>query len=142
LVTRKGMEMATSISVEKTGVVIPLKMLENQDEGITILTLADGAYLIIRSDLLAAYPRQRLLELSRTAQAMERVRVEKSVTFTPRKQRALRELSQAGYSISNGLEYGLQTMAQPEITLKQVWEGLSTMEGSLSQEVLAEREER
>ena len=36
----------------------------------------------------------------------------------------------------------LQVMANPETTLEQVWQGLSTMEGSLSQEVLAEREER
>jgi hypothetical protein len=33
-------------------------------------------------------------------------------------------------------------MVKPEISLEQVWEELSTMEGSLSHEVLAEREER
>jgi len=66
----------------------------------------------------------------------------KGVTFTPRKQRASRELSRQGYPVSNGLEYGLQAMVNPEVTLEQVWQGLSTMESSLSQEVLAEREER
>ena len=66
---------------------------------------------------------------------------ENGIKFTLRKQRALRELSQQGYPVSDGLEYGLQAMVNPEVTLEQVWQGLSTMESSLSQEVLAEREE-
>jgi len=134
--------MATGIKIDSEGVVIPLEMLDAQGEGIVVLTLARGAYLIMRSDMLRAYPRQHLLELSRTAQALERPCPEGGITFTPRKQRALRELSQQGYPVSDGLEYGLQAMANPEVTLEQVWQGLSTMEGSLSQEVLAEREER
>lgn len=134
--------MATGITVDDKGIFIPLEMLDAQGEGIAVLTLAQGAYLIMRSEMLAAYPRQRLLELSRTAQALERLHSQEGPTFTLRKQRALRELSQQGYLVSNGLEYGLQAMAKPETSLEQVQQGLSTMEGSLAQEVLAEREER
>jgi len=73
---------------------------------------------------------------------LERSRPQEGITFTPRKQRGLQELRQQGFPVSDGLEYGLQTMAKPGISLEQVWQGLSTMEGSLSQEVLTERRER
>jgi len=76
------------------------------------------------------------------AQALEHPRPEKGVMFTPRKRRALRELSQQGYPVSGGLDYGLRALVKPGISLEQVWQGLSTVKGSLSQEVLAEREER
>jgi hypothetical protein len=134
--------MATGITDESEGVFLPLEMPNVQGEGIAVLTLAQGAYLIIRSDVLAAYPRQRLVELSKTARALEHARPRENITFTPRKQRALQELRQQGRSVSDGLEYGLQDVAKPEISLEQVWQGLSTMTGSLSQEVLAERRER
>ena len=134
--------MPTGITISSEGVVIPLEMLDTQGEGIAILTLARGAYLIMRSEMLETYPRKRLLELSRTAQALERSRLEEGIPFTPQKQRALLDLSQQGYPVSDGLEYGLQVMAKPEVSLEQVQQGLSTMEGSLSHEVLAEREER
>jgi hypothetical protein len=134
--------MATGITVDSEGVVIPLEMLNTQGEGLVVLTLARGAYLIMRSEMLAAYPRQHLLEFSQTAQALEQSRSKEGITFTPRKQRALRELSQQGYLVSDGLEYGLQAMVNPEVTLEQVWQGLAKMEGSLAQEVLAEREGR
>jgi len=134
--------MGADIEVNSKGVVIPLEILDAQGEGIAVLTLAPGAYLIMRSEMLAAYPRQRLLELSRTAQALERSHSKEGTVFTPRKQRALREMSQQGYPVSDGLEYGLQAMAKPGISLEQVRQDLSTMAGSLAQEVLAEREER
>ena len=134
--------MATGITVDSKGVVIPVEMLNAQGESLVVLTLARGAYLIMRSEMLAAYPRQRLLEFSRTAQVLEHSRPKEGITFTPRKQRALRELSQQGYLVSDGLGYGLQAMANPEVTLEEVWQGLARMEGSLAQEVLAEREER
>jgi len=132
----------TDIKVDSKGITIPLEMLNVQGEGVAVLTLARGAYLIMRSEMLAAYPRQRLLEISRTAQALERLHPQEGPAFTPRKQRALRELSQQGYPVSNGLEYDLQAVTRPGISLEQVQQSLSTMEGSLAQEVLAEREER
>jgi hypothetical protein len=53
----RGVEMVTGITVDSKGVVIPLEMLDAQGEGIAVLTLAPGAYLIMRSEMLAAYPR-------------------------------------------------------------------------------------
>ena len=140
--------MTTGITIGSEGVVLPLEMLNIQGEGITVLTLAQGAYLIIRSDVLAAYPRQRLADLSRTARMLASSRSQETITFTSRKRRALQELSQQGHPVSDGLEYGLQkghglqNTATPKISLGQVRQGLSTMEGSLSQQVLAERRER
>jgi len=134
--------MAKGITVDSKGVTLPLEMLNAQGEGIAVLTLARGAYLIMSSDMLAAYPRQRLLELSQTAQALERPRPQEGITFTPRKQQALQELRQQGYPVSDGLEHGLQAIAKPGTSLEQVWQGLSTIKGSLSQEVLAERRDR
>jgi hypothetical protein len=136
------MKMATDITVDSKGVVLPLEMLNAYGEGIAVLTLARGAYLIMSADMLAAYPRQRLVELSQTAQALERSRPQEGVTFTRRKQQAMQKLRQQGYPVSDGLEHGLQAMAKPGTTLEQVRQGLSTMAGSLSQEVLAERQER
>ncbi len=134
--------MAADIVVDSRGVVIPAEVFLAQDEGIAVLTLTRGAYLLIRAGLLAAYPPQRLLELSQALQALERARSEESITFTPRKQRALHHLTSQGYPVSDGLEYGLQAMVQPATNLEQVRQGLSTIVGSLAQEVLAEREER
>ena len=135
--------MATEIMVDGENVVIPLEVLNTQNDGLTVLTLARGAYLIMRSDLLASYPRQRLLEFSQMARALEETPgSQQDRRFTSRKQQALRELGQQGYPISDGLEYGLQAMSRPEIELAQVRRGLSTMAGSLAQEVLAERDER
>ena len=134
--------MATDITVDSKGVILPLEMLNAYGEGIAVLTLARGAYLIMSADMLAAYPRQRLVELSQTAQALERSRPQEGVTFTHRKQQAMQKLRQQGYPVSDGLEHGLQAIAKPGISLEQVRQGLSTMAGSLSQEVLAERRER
>jgi len=134
--------MTADIVVDSRGVVIPAEVFLAQDDGIAVLTLARGAYLIMRAGLLAVYPRQRLLELSQVSQALERARSEESIACTPRKRRALHELTSQGYPVSAGLEYGLQAMAQPVTSLEQVRQGLSTIVGSLAQEVLAEREER
>ena len=62
--------------------------------------------------------------------------------FTPRKQWALQELGQQGYPVSGGLGYGLEDIADPGVTLEQVWQDLSTIKGSLARTVLAERDER
>ncbi len=134
--------MAQDITIDGKSVTLPLEMLDIQDEGVAVLTLAPGAYLIIGADKLTAYPHRRWLELSQAAQALEGSRSQEGVTFTSRKQRALQELRRQGYPVSDGLEYGLRVMRRPEISLEQVRQGLSTMKGSLSQEVLVERQER
>ena len=135
-------EVARGITVDSSGVTLPLEMLNAQGEGIAILTLARGAYLVMNADMLASYPHRRLLELSQTARALERPHSEEGVAFTRRKQQALRELRQQGYPVSDGLEHGLRSIAKPGTGLRQVWQSLSTVEDTLTQEVLAERRER
>lgn len=134
--------MAQDITIDSKGVTLPLEMLDIQNEGVAVLTLGPGAYLIIGADRLMAYPHRRWLELSRTAQALERPHPQEGITFTSRKQRALQALRHQGYTVSDGSEHGLRAMAGSESSLEQVRQGLSTMKSSLSQEVLAERQER
>ena len=64
------------------------------------------------------------------------------ILANPRKQRALEALSQQGYSVSGGSDYGLEECLIPAVTLGQVREGLASMRGSLAQEVSDERDER
>jgi len=134
--------MATGIKIDNGSVVIPLELLDSPDQGLAVLTLARGAFLVMRAEMLDALPRQRLLDFSRTAQNVERSRSETSSSFAPRKQQALDLLHEQGYTVSGGLDYGLEDMAASDITLEQVWQGLSTMDSSLAEEVLAERDER
>lgn len=134
--------MATGIRIDDGSVVIPLELLDSSDEGLAVLTLARGAFLVMSTEMLDALPRQRLLDFSQAARTLERVRSDADSTYTLRKQQSLDLLHEQGYAVSGGLEYGLQDMAAPDVTLEQVWQGLSTMDGSLAEEVLAERDER
>ncbi len=141
IVTGRGTEMLAGITVDSQRVSIPVEMF-GDGEGMAVLTLARGAYLIMRSDLLAIYPHQRLVEFGRVAQTLERSLPGFGVPFAARKLRALQELRPQGYPVSDGSEYGSRATVKPESSLEQVWEELSTMEGSLSHEVVAERGER
>ncbi len=132
--------MAKGITVNNDSVTLSLKGLK--EESVAVLPLAHGAYLIMRSDILAAYPRQHLRELSRIAQAIGRLRHQEDISFTPRKKRALQQLSQQNLPISDGLDYDLQTMAKPNVNLESVQQSLSTMKESLSEEVIIERQEQ
>ncbi len=134
--------MATGIRIDNDSVIIPLELLDSPKQGLAVLTLARGAFLVMSTEMLDALPRQRLLDLSRTAQTLERSRTDAGSTFIEQKRRALDMLQEQGYTVSGGLEYGLQAIAAPDITLEQVREGLSTIKGSLAQEVRSERDER
>jgi hypothetical protein len=136
------MNMATGIRIDDGSVVIPLELLDTPNQGLAVLTLARGAFLVMSTDVLAALPRERLLDFSRAAQAVEGLRSDAGGAFSSRKQQALDLLHRQGYTVSGGLEYGLRDMATHGVTLEQVWRGLATMEGSLAEEVAAEREER
>lgn len=139
--------MLTGITVEAESIKIPLGLLtDSEDEGLAVLTLAEGAYLIMRSDVLAAYPRRRLAEISSRVRALQITcpphQIAERVSASPRKQRALETLWQQGYSVSDGSDYGLEELLIRGVTLEQVHKGLASMQGSLSQEVSDERDER
>ena len=53
----------SGITIENGSVKIPIEAVEG--DGLVVLTLAPGAYLIIRHDALANYPREKLAELER-----------------------------------------------------------------------------
>lgn len=139
--TGKGTEMLAGITVDSQRLSIPVEMF-GDGEGMAVLTLARGAYLIMRSDLLAIYPHQRLVEFGRVAQTLDRSLPGSGVPFTARKLQALQELRLQGYPVSDGSEYNLRATTKSESSLEQIWEELGTMEGSLSHEVVVERDER
>lgn len=61
--------------------------------------------------------------------------------FSPRKLKALQELSKLNLKLSSGYEYGLHKKIIPGITLKEVRKSLSKIKGSMSSFVCKEREE-
>lgn len=64
------------------------------------------------------------------------------VQVNPAKLRAIRELRAKGYAVSDGSEYGWQKDLDPTVTLEQVQEALSKIEGSLSDFIIASRADR
>jgi len=137
--------MDTAITVDNATIRIPLKVLDDTDgAGITVLTLAPGAYLIIRSDL-SQHHSDRLAEVLRAAASLQHP-PSKSVppstpTLAPRKQRVLQELREKGHPVSDGVQYGLQAWLRPDVTLNKVQQGLGSISGSLSDIVIDERGE-
>ena len=139
--------MPTAITIDAENIKIPLDLLTDlRDEGLAVLTLAQGAYLIMRSDVLIAYPRQRLAEIGRAVRVLQTVYPPRwtagKISAKPRKQQDLRALLQRGYPVSDGSDYGLEEWLIPGVTLEQVREGLASMRGSLAQTVSDERDER
>lgn len=126
------------------GITIPLKLLnEAGDEGLVVLPLAKGAYFVIRADVFATYPRQRLASIRRVAEAFQEVetKLEGKAPCTPRKRRGLDELAQQGFAVSDGSGYRLQEQLLPGVTLDSVRQGLASIKGTLAQEVIGERGE-
>jgi len=139
--------MLTAITIDAENIKIPMDLLaDSRDEGLAVLTLARGAYLIMHSDVLAAYPRQRLAEICRTVRALQTIypprRTAGRIPASSRKRQGLKALLQRGYPVSDGSGYGLEEWLIPGVTLEQVREGLASMQGSLAQEVSDERDER
>jgi hypothetical protein len=63
--------MATGIRIDNGSVVIPLELLDSPEEGLAVLTLARGAFLVMRTEMLDALPRQRLLDFGQAVQGLK-----------------------------------------------------------------------
>ncbi len=130
----------SAITIESNGIKIPVDAIEG--EGLMVLTLAAHAHLIARTEIVKNYSTetwQRLLEV---------VRVTQPTTpppayhlYSPRKAHLLQELREQGYPVSGGEDY-FAKQADTVPSLEQVRDELSVFKGSLSDEVIAEREER
>jgi hypothetical protein len=134
-----------NISLEEESITIPLKLLDNAGtEGLVVLPLAKGAYFVIRADVFAAYPRQRLASIRQAIEAFQEAEEkpkEIEVLCTPRKRRGLDRLIKQGFAVSDGSGYHLQEQMLPGVTLDLVRQGLASMKGTLAQEVIEERGE-
>jgi hypothetical protein len=125
----------SAITIENGSVKIAIEAVEG--DGMVVLTLAPGAYLILRKEALANYPREKLAELERVVREMT-PEPEFPSYYHPSKVRALKELRARGIAASGGEEYGLKLSS---ISLEKVREEPAPIKGSLSDEVIAQREE-
>ena len=134
-----------NINLEKESIVIPLKLLnEARNEGLVVFPLAEGAYFVIRADVFATYSHQRLASIRRAVQMFQEIKLDlksTKVPYTPPKRRGLDELTQQGFAVSDGSEYGLENHLLPNVTLDLVRQGLASMKSTLAQEVIEERGE-
>ena len=134
-----------NISLEEEGITIPRKLLDEAGgEGLVVLPLAKGVYFVIRADLFATYPRQRLALLRQVAGMLQETEPKSEgveIPLAPRKRRGLEELTQQGFSVSDGSGYRLHEQLLPDVTLDSVRQGLASMKGTLAQEVVEERGE-
>lgn len=131
-----------AITIERNGVKIPLETVEGN--GITIITLAPRAWLILTADVVATYPRNKLDALERAARKLvgePEPEPEYPSYYSPGKVRALKEMRAMGIDVSGGEEY-FDEMPENPPSLEQVRKILSKTKRSLAEEVIAERDER
>lgn len=131
-----------AITIERDGIKIPLETIE--DNGITVITLAPRAWLIVTSEAFKTYPRAELVVLERAARKLvgePELEPAYPAYYSPRKVRALKEMRAMGIDVSGGEEY-FDEMPENPPSLEQVREILSKTKRSLSDEVSAERDER
>ncbi|MBI4786692.1 MAG: hypothetical protein HY782_06580 [Chloroflexi bacterium] len=127
----------SAITIEKGTVKIPIEAVEG--DGWVVLTLAPNAYLILRADKISNYPAEKLDQLRRAVSALSG-EPEPNPRYHPSKVRALREMRAAGIPVSGGEEYFPNPVENPP-SLEQVRRGLASIKGSLSDLVIALREE-
>ncbi|MBI3914702.1 MAG: hypothetical protein HY327_11035 [Chloroflexi bacterium] len=125
------------ITLENGNVKIPVEMTE--DKGWVVLKLSPDAQLRLRADKMENYPPEKLGEIARAIQGgIEEPPM--PAYYHPSKARALRELRELGITnVSGGEEHGLKPM---DVPLEKVRQGLASIKGSLSDEILRQREEQ
>ncbi len=134
-----------NISLQEDDVAIPLELLDDAGgEGLVVLSLAEGAYFVIRAEVFTAYPPQRLASIRQAIKSLQEAEAKPEgteVLCTSRKRRGLDELTKQGFAVSDGSGYRLQDQILPDVTLDLVRQGLASMKGALTQEVIEERGE-
>ena len=133
-----------NISLDEEGIPIPLKLLDDAgNEGLVVLPMTKGAYFVIRAEVFATYPRQRLASIRQAIKALQEAAKPEDIEVlcAPRKWRGLDELTKQGFAVSDGSAYRLQEQVLPGVTLDLVRQGLASMKGTLAQEVIEERGE-
>jgi hypothetical protein len=128
----------SAITIENSNIKIPVEMVEG--DGLAILTLAQNAYLVVRAETLSRYPTELLRQLQEKVQSLQPATPSPAYhLYSPQKARAMRELRAQGYNVYGGEEYGLKPSTIP---LEQVQQELASIQGSLADDVIAERDER
>ena len=125
----------SAITIENGTIKIPVET--SKDDGWVILTLAPNAHLILRAEKLNEYAGEKLEKIRRTVNTIMG-EPEPNPRFHPSKVRGLRELRAQGVSVSDGSEYDLKPSS---VSLEKVQQGLAPLKRSLSDEIIAQRNE-
>ncbi|MBI5653517.1 MAG: hypothetical protein HZC40_24180 [Chloroflexi bacterium] len=126
----------STLTIEHNSVKLPIEMVAG--DGMVILTLVPNAYLVLRASDLATYPPEKLERLQTITRELTQP-PEPSYNYHPTKVRALREMRAKGIAVSSGEEYGLKPSS---VSLEQVRQGLASIQGSLADRIIAERDEQ
>ncbi|OGO38874.1 MAG: hypothetical protein A2Z03_04480 [Chloroflexi bacterium RBG_16_56_8] len=130
----------SAITIGQGNIQIPAEVV--QDDGLIVLDLAATAHLIVRASVLSGYSPQVLRQLRLAIEAIRPTTPSPAYhLYTPQKARVLKDLLAQGYPVSGGEEYFTDRVTNPP-SLEEVRQALSSIKGSLSDEVIAEREER
>ena len=125
------------ITIERDSIKIPIEMTEK--DGWVILTLSPKATLILRAEKLSEYVPKKLENIINAARAITEEPPMPSY-YHPSKARALRELRELGITnVSGGEEHELKPK---DIPIEKVRQGLASIKGSLSEEIIRQRKEQ
>ncbi len=128
----------STIKIDNGDIHIPLKSIEQN--GVVVLNLAYNTYLIAPAESFANYPRELLRQIIEMVRQAHVAPTSDEIRYSPRKARALKELREKGYRVSGGEEYFSELPENPP-SIEQVRQELSSYKGSLSDLVIAMRNE-
>ncbi len=128
----------STIKIDNGDIHIPLKSIEQN--GVVVLNLAYNTYLIAPAESFANYPRELLRQIIEMVRQAHVAPTLDEIRYSPRKARALKELREKGYRVSGGEEYFPELPENPP-SIEQVRQELSSYKGSLSDLVIAMRNE-
>ena len=129
----------STITIEGSNIKIPLEATEKG--GWVVITFSPNAYVILPAEKVKDYPTEKISELARALRGLA-PESERPSYYHPSKIRALKRLRELGITnVSGGEEYFSHLVTDPP-SLEQVRQGLASIKGSLSDEVIAQREER
>ncbi len=126
-----------AITIERDSIKIPVETTGK--DGWVVLTISPSITLILRAEKLDEYVPEKVEKIVQSVRAITE-EPPMPAYYHPSKARALRELRESGITnVSGGEEYDLKPS---DIALEKVRKGLASIKGSLSDEVIRQREEQ
>jgi hypothetical protein len=127
----------SAITIEQDSIKIPVETTEK--DGWVVLTISPVVTLILRAEKLNEYVPEKLEKIVQSLRAITE-EPPMPAYYHPSKARLLKRLRERGISnISGGEEYDLKPL---DVPLEKVRQGLASIKGSLSDEVIKQRNEQ